>query len=815
MLQRRTSTTHYPNKMAISLTNLTDKDKQFLQQQKAQGIDAKTAFANLSAKQKKEKAGGVFKTIFGGIKDVAVDTAKAYQEGVDRSEEQRQEIQQLQQSGEIGPVKAFGLYGLNTLNKMIQPTSQAAFELTAGTGKKVLDKTTEPLQGFLTKFIGEKNIDSFQKKVFDTPVANRKVFGSGEPGENKDLVSLNEAYNNVIKKYSELDPATKATVDNILTSLDSVGTLAGAFGVGTVVGKTGQVTNQAFKESLGALKSKFGVPETATMKETFNGLKGAINQKVTGALPNVKTPTSVAGLDIRPAENILEAATELEKKGFEKPFVEFLQNATPDDQNAFKKMLGLAEKNAGEFKVTTRPIEVPGEELTGRAKFLFDERNKAGALKDTAIKSMPDKPINITQSYDDFLSSLESKGIKIKDDGSLDFRRSTLSGAQDNSMKSLITDLANDLRPNTAGDVLRTPARIDEIRQKLFSLLDLGKKQGTLPDAATALLENVRKTLKNPLDELSSQLGLNYTEAAEAYAKYTESLGEFTKLLGYKGNIEGLTQQSLRAGEVLNRILGNASARPNEVLQKLVDLTTELGYKGGNPLEQVQFADMLENIFGTTQTRGLKGEVNRGVGMALEGTGLAKDAATMNLGNLTDKAIRKIFGITKEKQINALKSFFGMLDEGKTLSSVSPEDLKGFIEQINSGGITQDLLKKESLGGTKTYAFSPFVKRTQVFNKQVSTVELANFIEANKDLLSKEGFALGGWYDTETGKVYLDVSVTTPDLEKAMTLAEKFNQKAIFDLNDFTEIATGGNGEVTKSLENLSTEDIMKILNSQ
>ena len=664
--------------MAIALQNLTEQDKKFLQQQKAQGIDAKTAFANLSANQKKEKTGGVFKTIFGGIKDVAVDTANAAKEGMERTEEQRQEIMRLQQSGEIGPVKAFGLYGLNTLNKMIQPTSSAAFELTAGTGKKVLDTTTAPLQSFLTKFIGEKNIGAFQKKVFDTPVANGKVFGSGEPGEKKDLVSLNEAYSNITKKYSELDPATKATVDNILTSLDSVGTLAGAFGAGSVLGKTGQVTNQAFKESLGALKTKFGAVEGASAKEAFNGLAGAVNQKVTGALPNIKTPNSIAGLNLRPVENVVEAGLELEKKGFEKSFVDFLEKATPDDQDAFRKMLGLAEQNKGEFKVTTRPIEIPGEDLTSRAKFLFDERGKAGALKDAAIKAMPDKPIDITPSYDEFLKSLEGKGIKLKDDGSLDFRRSTLSGSQDGSMKTLIEDLVNDLRPNSSGQVVRTPSRIDEIRQKLFSLLDLGKKQGSLPDAATALLENVRKTLKAPLDELSSTMGLKYTEAAEAYAKYTESLGEFTKLLGYKGSMDEITEQALRAGEILNRVLGNASARPNEVLQKLVDLTTELGYKGGDPLEQVRFADILEDIFGTTQTRGLKGEVTRGVGDALEAVGVVQNLATGNIKGAVGAVGKKLFGIDKEKQIKALKDFLEMLKgKGKsTLEDVEvPNDL--------------------------------------------------------------------------------------------------------------------------------------------
>lgn len=650
--------------MAISLQNLSEQDKQFLQQQKAQGVDAQTAFTNLSESKKKDSSGGIFSTIFGGVKNTIKDTANAFQEGVENTEEQRQQIMELQKSGQISNPKAFSLYAMNTLNKMIQPTSQAAFEATVGTTGKILDNTAGKLVPFLTKLIGAKNIDAFQKKVFDTPIMNTDPLSDPFNTKTKELVSLNEKFNELVQKYDQLPPETKVTVDNILTTVDSVGSLFGAFQGGKLVGKTGQLTSQAVKDSLINLKN---INPKTKVTEGFDALKGAVNKKVTGMFPNTKTPTSIAGLNIRPAENLAEAATELGKKGFEQPFVDFLEKAAPADQDAFRKMLGLAEKNKGEFKVTTRPIEVPGENLTERASLLFDERTKMGALKDAAIKAMPDQPLDITSAYKDLVSTLEDRGIKIKDNGVLDFRRSTLSGSEDSGMKSLIENLVKDLRPNGAGQVLRTPLRIDEIRQKLFALLDLGKKQGTLTDAATALLENVRKTLKAPLDELSTKMGLNYTQAAEAYAKYSESIGEFTKLLGYKGSINDITKQSLRAGEILNRILGNASARPNEVLQKLIDLTDALGYKGGNPLDQVQFADILENIFGTTQTRGLKGEVNKAVGDAIEGTGIVKNLATGNISGTISSIGKKLFGVEKEKQIKALKDFLEMLKgEGTT-----------------------------------------------------------------------------------------------------------------------------------------------------
>lgn len=700
--------------MSISSKNLTEADVKFLQQQKAKGLDAQTAYANLDAQKKKENVGGFFKGMFGGksiwdnapkekfsinpiedakdafnqLKDTRV--GKAITEGVDSAEAQRETIAELQKTGEISNTEAFGRYSMNALNKMIQPVSKVAMVPIEAT-KDVLDATAGKLVPLLTKLIGEENIDAFQKKVFDTPVMNTDAF-SGDLLNKKtpELKSLNEAYNSALEKYAGLAPKDRALVDETLTSLDSVFTLVGGFELGTTVGKPLKITSQAFKESLGKLKADFPkVNPLASVEESFNGLKGAVNRKVTGFMDKAKASlpqdgilknavqkiagtvtdkTSVGALEIRPVANILEAGAELEKKGFEKSFVEFLQKATPDDQSSFKKMLGLAEKNQGEFKTTTRPIEVPGEDLTKRAETLFEERTTQGKLKDDAIKAMPDEPVNVDDTYSKFMAELEEKGIYLEDDPITGPRvitkDSPLSSAENKLIKEVVLTLRKPM----------TPKKIDLLRQKIFYALNLGKKQSTMGDLGDALLQNLRTNLKNPLDEISQKMGLGYTEAAEKYATYSKALYDFTKLLGYKGFPEDITKQSLRAGEILNRILGNASARPTEIIQPIIDLSSALGFKGGSPLDQIQFADILENIFGTTQTRGFKGEINRGVGQALEAIDTAKNVATGNVGGLTEKLIRKVYGVTKENQIKALKNFLDMLESNSGMKSI-PEEL--------------------------------------------------------------------------------------------------------------------------------------------
>ncbi|MEM2143952.1 MAG: hypothetical protein QW279_01205, partial [Candidatus Jordarchaeaceae archaeon] len=63
-----------------------------------------------------------------------------------------------------------------------------------------------------------------------------------------------------------------------------------------------------------------------------------------------------------------------------------------------------------------------------------------------------------------------------------------------------------------------------------------------------------------------------------------------------------------------------------------------------------------------------------------------------------------------------------------------------------------------------------------------------DFINRNIDLLINPHYNIGTWYDTSTGVVYLDISYTTPDKEKALALAKAFRQKSIYYLKNGTTI---------------------------
>lgn len=59
---------------------------------------------------------------------------------------------------------------------------------------------------------------------------------------------------------------------------------------------------------------------------------------------------------------------------------------------------------------------------------------------------------------------------------------------------------------------------------------------------------------------------------------------------------------------------------------------------------------------------------------------------------------------------------------------------------------------------------------------------------------------IGLWYDDKDDLLYLEVSAVMPDKEEAISLAERYNQKEIFDLKRGESIVIGGTGIPVENL---------------
>ena len=71
----------------------------------------------------------------------------------------------------------------------------------------------------------------------------------------------------------------------------------------------------------------------------------------------------------------------------------------------------------------------------------------------------------------------------------------------------------------------------------------------------------------------------------------------------------------------------------------------------------------------------------------------------------------------------------------------------------------------------------------------VSELDIVEYIASKRELASKNSnLCFGSWLDTETNKLYLDLSEVLDDKKTALKKAYKRNQLAIFDLNTFESV---------------------------
>jgi hypothetical protein len=136
--------------------------------------------------------------------------------------------------------------------------------------------------------------------------------------------------------------------------------------------------------------------------------------------------------------------------------------------------------------------------------------------------------------------------------------------------------------------------------------------------------------------------------------------------------------------------------------------------------------------------------------------------------------------------------------------AVQPEPATKLVDDIlkthaEFGGSTFNPASGKGLGGEPYYAVSIFPERGLVLDRPVTAEDLQGFLQQNADLFADPDVSLGTWFDSASGKTYVDASVTVPDKDFATFLGQKFNQKAAFDLQKFEEVPTGGTGEFMAS----------------
>jgi HK97 family phage portal protein len=141
----------------------------------------------------------------------------------------------------------------------------------------------------------------------------------------------------------------------------------------------------------------------------------------------------------------------------------------------------------------------------------------------------------------------------------------------------------------------------------------------------------------------------------------------------------------------------------------------------------------------------------------------------------------------------------------RTVSSTEasqPKRVSKLVRQIREeGGFTYNAVSDTS--PTEGYAVSPFKELEMVVDvttpkkgdlsidkwRKNLRPKLRDYIRKNIDTLRRPNAHLGGWWDKDSNKVYIDISIVSDNLEDAMKVAKENDQEAIFDLGKMETIS--------------------------
>lgn len=395
-----------------------------------------------------------------------------------------------------------------------------------------------------------------------------------------------------------------------------------------------------------------------------------------------RASTTPKGRILNPSKNPIPLEEPLKKEaisaGIDERVIDLIDGASYADRVKMQRQMAQAYKKSKSY-MTERPVSIAGESVMERVNHVSEARKQVGKEYGELVKRLPNQPVDVSAVKKGFLDALEEDGVVLKggvdeapkaavggkvakpEKVKLDFSKTRY--RNDKGAQKLISQLYDDL----SADRL-TPKEIVTTRQRIFDDLDLGSKQQALSDRTSSVIKRVRDELDEPLRAMSPA----YAEKSKLYAQTMEALKDFYKLMGKSFQDGEESVMNLRAGEVGSRLGGNASANPIMVLDQLEQAALATGMEVDDDLaRQFFFADILDDAYGITQPKSLRGDVTRAGEQAMENVGLAADFARGKALSVTGKLYQRAMGQTKEDQIELLKKLLGM-----------PYKQRGIIEKL-------------------------------------------------------------------------------------------------------------------------------------
>lgn len=382
-----------------------------------------------------------------------------------------------------------------------------------------------------------------------------------------------------------------------------------------------------------------------------------------------------------------EHVQEAFRKKIDDPIVEFVIRGNMTDKIERVEMLEVAKQGTQDisFAVRNWPAQVIGKKvMQGPVAHLIKVKDQGVAATKKLLTSLEGRKYNAKPIYDQIVKDIKHSGKSIP-----------------KSDVRFYQEVLDDLKPNKKGQVPLTYLDLHQFRQKWF---DIAKTDQTFTKGPSGYAKHLRALLAEPINKASKG---GYLEAQNKTREALGGLNELVKILGYRGKLEEITTRGLRASEVFMRALGNASDRPKHALFELYRIAQKYKYTGKEDiLNQLAFADILEDIYGTTRTRSLRGQVGKGmldVDPLSKALSAGREAAKWSVSSA---ALRLIRGALAESPDDVLRAFENLVrgEAGqKIVPSIGTQKkvLVGFFKNIKKSAVpltkeVQEMAKKRS-----------------------------------------------------------------------------------------------------------------------
>lgn len=371
-----------------------------------------------------------------------------------------------------------------------------------------------------------------------------------------------------------------------------------------------------------------GITSRQLRKQVLNG-QIELGQKVAINLDNL-SPTQKKAVDIAKTQ------------GFSKEDVDFILSMNPVDKTQAQKMVELAETASVNKRAIERPIDVVGDSMVNRVKFIQEQNSRAGALVDETAKALKGNMVDASPVRDRALALLEDVGVTANADGTPNWSKSIFSKTP--ALQKRIEKALSDL---PVGEV--DAYDLHNFKKSIDEVVDYGVSGEGLKGKSANILKEIRRNADEVLDSNFA----DYNAANTDYKNTKEVLEKADELFGKK---VGFAKE--RGGQLLRSVFSNNTQRPR-VLSLVEELDAVAKQYGGdfqdNLLDQAIFTEILEDVYGTQATTSLQGQTERAVrgGMRLiEGL----KSPVKGAGEAAAFVAKKLTGITPENRKKVIRA---------------------------------------------------------------------------------------------------------------------------------------------------------------